>query len=42
MHTGKIYFCKEERLMSEQMGYLDRVYDFKQTRPAEIQKWEIM
>lgn len=42
MHEGKLYFCNNEKLMAEQMEYLDRLYDFNQTRPSELEKREKM
>ena len=42
MHEGKIYFGNDERLMEEQLQYLDRLYDFNQTRPTELKKREEM
>lgn len=42
MHEGKIYFGNDERLMEEQLQYLDRLYDFNQIRPTELKKREEM
>lgn len=38
MHTKKLYFCTDETLAAEQLKYLDRLYDFNQTRPSEQDK----
>lgn len=38
MHSGELYFPGDEQLMVEQTGYLDRLYDFNQTRPTEYHK----
>lgn len=38
MHTCQLYLPGEEELLKEQMGYLDRLYDFNNTRPTEIEK----
>ncbi len=38
MHTCQLYLPGEEELLKEQMGYLDRLYDFNHTRPTEIEK----
>ncbi|MDD3337918.1 MAG: sugar O-acetyltransferase [Lachnospiraceae bacterium] len=35
MHSGELYLPGDEELMREQNGYLDRLYDFNQTRPTE-------
>ncbi len=42
MHSGGLYFPNDEELMEEQLGYLDMLYDFNQTRPSEIDKREQM
>lgn len=38
MHTGELYLPGDEEIMREQMVYLDRLYDFNQTRPTEFEK----
>ncbi len=38
MHSGMLYLPGDEELQAEQMGYLDRLYDFNQTRPTEQEK----
>lgn len=35
MHSGELYLPGDAELMKEQNGYLDRLYDFNQTRPTE-------
>lgn len=38
MHTQKLYFCDDEELVNEQLQYLDKLYDFNQTRPLQQDK----
>lgn len=38
MHNGKLYDPNDESVMAEQMVCLDRLYDFNQTRPSEMDK----
>lgn len=40
MHTGDIYFPGDEEIMREQLKCLDRLYDFNNTRPSEMEKRE--
>lgn len=42
MHGEKLYFCNDEKLMTEQTKALDKLYDFNQTRPSEGEKREKM
>lgn len=42
MHSTELYLPGDEDLMKEQLGYLDRLYDFNQTRPSELDKREAM
>ncbi len=42
LHTGEIYYPSDDSLMEEQLKYLDRLYDFNQTRPTELKKREEM
>ena len=42
MHTCELYLPGEEELLKEQMGYLDRLYDFNNTRPTELEKRSTM
>lgn len=38
MHGGGLYMCSDEELLSEQRGYLEKLYDFNMTRPSELEK----
>lgn len=38
LHSGELYISMDDELLQEQMGYLDRLYDFNQTRPAEMER----
>lgn len=38
MHGGEIYYPNDRQLMKEQLGYLDRLYDFNMTRPSQLEK----
>lgn len=38
MHNGKLYDPNDVSVMEEQMVCLDRLYDFNQTRPSEMDK----
>lgn len=38
MHSGEIYFPNDEELMEEQLGYINKLYDFNMTRPTEMEK----
>lgn len=40
LHTGAIYDPNDPEIMNEQRKYLDRLYDFNQTRPTELGKRE--
>lgn len=40
MHNTELYLPTDPEIMEEQMGYLDRLYDFNQTRPTESDKRE--
>ena len=42
LHTGEVYDPNDGDVMSEQLGYLDRLYDFNMTRPTELDKREAM
>lgn len=42
MHTEDLYLPNGEELMRKQMQHLDRLYDFNQTRPSELDKRETM
>ncbi|MCL1824243.1 MAG: sugar O-acetyltransferase [Oscillospiraceae bacterium] len=38
MHSKKLYYCNDEKLVAEQLKRLDMLYDFNQTRPSELEK----
>lgn len=38
MHNGKLYDPNDDSVMEEQMVCLDRLYDFNQTRPSEMDR----
>jgi galactoside O-acetyltransferase len=38
MKSGKLYFCTDPELMKRQLCCLDKLYDFNQTRPSEMEK----
>lgn len=38
MHTGKLYFPSDEKLVLEQQKCLEKVYDYNLTRPSETLK----
>ena len=38
LHSTELYLPSDEEIMKEQIGYLDRLYDFNQTRPVELDK----
>lgn len=38
MHSGELYLPNDEELLNEQALYLERLYDFNQTRPSEKEK----
>ena len=42
MHNTEMYLTGNEELMKEQLGYLDRLYDFNMTRPTELEKRKAM
>lgn len=42
MTSGELYLPDGEEIMSEQLQCLDRLYDFNQTRPTELDKREKM
>lgn len=42
LHKGELYLPNDEEIMREQLGYLDRLYDFNQTRPTEQKKRQEM
>lgn len=38
MHSGDIYLSMDNDLINEQLAYLDKLYDFNNTRPTELDK----
>ncbi len=42
MHSGEIYFPGDEDLMREQMGYIDKLYDYNATRPSQMDRREAL
>ena len=42
MVSGDLYLPDDEEIMSEQLQCLDRLYDFNQTRPTELDKRDAM
>ncbi len=38
MHKGELYLPFDKELMKQQLKSLDRLYDFNQTRPTELEK----
>ncbi len=42
MHTGELYLPGDEEVMAEQVKKLEKLYDFNQTRPMEMEKRDAM
>jgi len=42
MHSGDLYCCSDEAILREQVLCLERLYDFNQTRPLEVEKRDAM
>lgn len=42
IHAQTIYLPEDPEIMKEQLGYLDKLYDFNQTRPTELDKRDAM
>lgn len=42
IHTQSLYLPEDPAIMQEQLGYLDKLYDFNQTRPFELEKRDAM
>ncbi|MHA0856776.1 sugar O-acetyltransferase [Paenibacillus sp. CMAA1364] len=40
LHSGEIYHCADNDLVLEQLGYLEKLYDYNATRPSEQAKRE--
>lgn len=42
MHTSELYLPGDKEIEADQLHYLDKLYDFNQTRPSEKSKRDIM
>lgn len=42
LHTGELYLPDDDSIMEEQLGYLDRLYDFNSTKPTQLDLREKM
>lgn len=42
MHKGELYYPNDEGIVEEQTKCLERLYDFNQTRPSEMEKRQKM
>lgn len=42
MHSGDLYYPADKELFKEQTQYLDRLYDYNQTRPTQAKKRDEM
>ena len=42
IHSGDIYYPSGDEIMDEQLSYLDKLYDFNNTRPSELDLREKM
>lgn len=42
LHTGELYLPDDDSIMEEQLGYLDRLYDFNMARPTQLDLREKM
>ena len=42
MHNTELYLPLEKEILEEQTGYLDRLYDYNNTRPVESEKREAL
>ena len=42
MHSGDLYWPNDQDIMVEQLQCLNKLYDFNQTRPTELDKREKM
>ena len=38
MHTGELYLPGDETIMSEQVVYQDKLFDYNMTKPSESKK----
>lgn len=42
LHSGELYLPNDDSIMSKQLKCLDKLYDFNNTRPTELEKRESM
>ena len=42
IHSGKIYYPSGDEIMTEQLSYVNKLYDFNATRPTELDKREAL
>lgn len=42
LHAGELYLPNDDTIMQEQLGYLDKLYDFNQTRPTQLEQREAL
>lgn len=42
IHTGELYYPSDDSIMAEQLQCLNRLYDFNNTRPTELDKREVL
>lgn len=42
IYNGKLYYCNDEKLIAEQLEFLELLYDFNATRPSEQDKRQKM
>ncbi len=42
IHSGDVYYPSGDEIMTEQLGYVNRLYDFNLTRPTELDKRQEM
>ena len=42
MHSGALYLPMDEALFQEQLGWLDRLWDFNATRPSQLAERETL
>lgn len=42
IYSGKIYYPSGDEIMTEQLGYVNKLYDFNATRPTELDKREAL
>ena len=42
LHSGELYLPGDEEIMKEQLKCLEKLYDFNNTRPSELERREIL